>query len=103
MQVCRSRMGIVANNSCRNSRAVSSISLKKRLDLALEVDGFAAPIVLRVLALDPAAAFQAGEQPGQGRFFYAEPFRQVALGQMAAARWAMVRHFAWLNPSGRRR
>jgi hypothetical protein len=45
----------------------------------LQVDGFAAPIVLRVLALDPAAALQAGEKARQGWLFDAKAFRKIAL------------------------
>jgi hypothetical protein len=56
--------------------------LKKLARFGLEVNGFAAPIVLRVLALDPAAGFEAGKQSRQGRFFYAEPLCEVALGQL---------------------
>ena len=58
--------------------------LKKPARFGLQVDGFAAAIVLRVLALDPAAAFQAGEESRQGRLFDAEPFREIALGELAA-------------------
>ena len=52
--------------------------------LALQMDGLTAPIVPRALALDPAAALESGKEAGQRRLFDAEPFREIALGQLPA-------------------
>ncbi len=44
---------------------------------------FAAPIMLRVFAFDPACTFQPGKEAGECRLFDAEPVGQVALRELA--------------------
>jgi hypothetical protein len=59
--------------------------MEKSVCLGLQVNSFAASIVAGIFAFDPALAFQASEETGEGRLFDAEPFGEVSLGEMTAS------------------